>query len=183
MEEQVGLVSKDGNGRMRLEYVAQGRQKIVLWETKNYGTIETEFNSEGHILLQRVVDIQAVPLSERVIELLRQANISDTRQAQFSDVKINKACPKCSQYVLTRYVEAFASKKEVPVMPLYYCPNCTTKSYHLTNEYLEYLIETNKLMFSQEEVLELGKDKSRFVTELQAYIIRIFASKKIMCIK
>ena len=168
---------------MKLEYPKEGGQKIILWETKNNNTLETSFNEHGYILMQRVVNLDTVPLAQRVIESLKEAKISQTRETQFSDVRIDKACPKCGEYKLSRYVEAFASKNEVPVMPLYYCAICTTKSYHLTNEYLEYLVENNKPMFSEAELLELDKDKTKFVTELQAYIIRIFASKKVMCIK
>ena len=144
---------------MKLEYVKEGSQRIILWETKNNATLETSFNSDGYILMQKVVDLETTPLDKRVMESLREANISQTKQAQFSDVKINKPCPKCGEGDLSRYVEAFASKKEIPVMPLYYCAKCTTKSYLLTNEYLEYLVDTNKSMFSEEELSELAMTK------------------------
>ena len=38
-------------------------------------------------------------------------------------------------------------------------------------------------LFSEAELLEMGKDRNAFVSELKSYIIRIFASKKIHCIK
>jgi hypothetical protein len=68
-------------------------------------------------------------------------------------------------------------------MPLYSCTGCSTKSYYLTRDYLEYLVDNNNSMFEAAELSELSKDKNAFMSELEAYIIRIFASKKIMCIK
>ena len=183
MEEQVALVSRDGNGRMKLEYVDRGRKKIRLWETKNDKTLETTFGEEGSILIQRVVSLDTVTLNQRVIDSLKEADAKITQETAFTDIKLAKACPKCGEDKLARYVEAFSSKNEVPVMPIYYCSGCTTKSYYLTNDYLEFLIDNNRPMFSPEEVAELEKDKGKFMSELHAYIIRIFASQKVMWIK
>lgn len=84
---------------------------------------------------------------------------------------------------MVRYVEAFRSKNTMPVMPLYYCTNCSKQSYYLTNTYLEYLIYNNKGLFTNKEQVELQNDEEAFIAELKEYIIRIFASKKIMQIK
>ncbi len=122
-------------------------------------------------------------LNQRVADALKEANVSETKEAQYSDVKFSKPCPKCGQYELLRYVDAFAGKSDAPIMPLYHCNNCNTKSHHLTNEYLEYLVENNAALFDDKETSELSKDRSAFMTELKGYIIRIFASKKIMSIE
>jgi len=60
---------------------------------------------------------------------------------------------------------------------------CKAKSYYLTDEYLEFLVDSNYNMFSDDEQREIERDKNAFLKELRAYIIRIFASKKIQSIK
>jgi hypothetical protein len=114
---------------------------------------------------------------------MKEAHIVQTKEAEYTPVKFNKPCPKCSEYKLSRYVEAFASKQQVPVMPIYHCSNCKQQSYYLTKHYLEYLVDNNPELFSEAELAELKADKTKFLAELEGYIIRIFASKKVMCIK
>lgn len=157
-------------------------RKTILWETGENGTLETVFDGNGCILLQKTAKLDSNALNIKVAEALRNANVSGTRETQYADVKFGKPCPKCGRPGLSRYIEAFASTGEVPVMPLYYCSSCKTKSYHLTESYLGYLVENNPGMFNENEITEMRRDKAAFIEELRGYIIRIFASKKIMCI-
>jgi hypothetical protein len=182
VEERIALVSKDEKGRIKLEYLQGSEQRIRLWEPFNNGLLETTFDNSGSVLLQKMLKSQADVLKLRLDESLREAGVSQTKETQFSDVKINKPCPNCKQYNLSRYIEAYATKNEVPIIPIYYCSNCKKQSYHITNSYLEYLVENNMSLFSDSEILELKGDRSAFVSELKGYIIRIFASKKIMSI-
>jgi predicted RNA-binding Zn-ribbon protein involved in translation (DUF1610 family) len=100
----------------------------------------------------------------------------------FNEPELSKQCPYCGSNKLVRYTKA-NKHAAIPVMPLYICEECRAKSYYLTDEYLEYLVDSNRDMFSQEEQAEIVKDKIAFLKELRAYIIRIFASKKIQSIK
>lgn len=184
MEDQVAFVSRDGKSRIKLEYVEQGEKRIRLWEAKHNKALETLFDENGYILVQKLLDVDnELALNKRVADALREARISGTKETQYTEVKFSKPCPNCNENKLSRYVEAFASKNEVPIMPIYQCSSCKTKSYYLTSNYLEYLVDNNKELFNEAELSELNKDKSAFMGELKGYIIRIFASKKIMCIK
>lgn len=183
MEQYTAFVSNDGNKRVKLEYVRQGEQLVRLWELHKDKALETTFDNNGAILNQIVLKPDTELLNHRLQQSLLEANISKTEQKRFTDIKFERPCPKCGEKRLSRYAEAFASKAEVPVMPMYQCQNCSTKSYHMTDKYLECLVESNSEMFSEAEIAELNTNRVAFMNELKGYIIRIFASKKIMNIK
>jgi len=182
--ERLALISKDEKGRTKLEYTKQGARVIKLWEPNQEMVLETTFDAaSGSILIQRAMKTDTGLTDYLLKESLHEADVKEIKQVQFNDVSLNKPCPTCNEFKLSRFVEAFHSKKEVPVMPIYYCTNCKNKSYHLTDKYLEYLVESNMKLFSESELSEMEKDRNVFASELKSYIIRIFASKKIQCIK
>jgi len=176
-------LSKDDKGHVKLEYTSGGKTVARIWETRDRGTLEIMFGEDGSILFQKMSRFNGDELNQRIADAMSEAGISQTEQAEYSDVKLNKPCPKCSEQNLQRYTEAFFSKNEVPIMPLYHCPGCSTKSYHLTEDYLGYLVDANMEKFTGEELKQMGLDRNAFMSELKAYIIRIFASKRIMCIE
>lgn len=175
-------MAKDGNGRLKLEYLYCGKQRIVLWEQYGGIVLETAFGSNGSILMQKPMKQESGIIDYRMKQFLLEAGISEAMEKEFTEIKLDKRCPKCNGYGLSRYIEAF-SKNEIPVMPLYYCKHCKAQSYHMTDEYLQYLIENNSGLFSEAELSEMSKDKGVFLAELRGYIIRIFASKKVMNIE
>jgi hypothetical protein len=183
MDCEVAYVSKDGNGKMKIEYLHKSEKRVMLWEAKGNSAIETTFDNNGAILMQRLVKLDQEPLDSRAINALKSEGISKTEEKEYWDIKFDKPCPKCTERKLQRYVEAFSGNNEMPIMPLYHCPNCGTKSYYLTDQYLEYLVDSNAELFNDEEVSEKEANKRAFMDELKGYIIRIFASKKIMCIE
>jgi hypothetical protein len=183
MSESPAYVSKDGTGHIKLEYKQNGRQMVKLWEARGTGILETTFDDDGQVLLQKLIKSGGNELDQLVISSLKEANVSETRETAYTNVKFGKPCPKCGKQDLLRYAEAFSTQSEIPVIPMYYCKNCSTKSYHLTNDYLEYLVENNAALFEEAELSEMKSDKKAFMTEIRGYIIRIFASKKIMCIE
>ncbi len=180
---QTAFVSTDPKGKMRLEFSSQGEKRIRLWEAHKDNVLETTFDANGSILVQKLLMPEKDVMKRRLHESLKEANASETKEKPFEEVKLNKSCPKCGEYRLSRYVESYASKWEIPVMPLYHCLNCNTKSYYLTEHYLGYLVDTKKELFSEAELSEMERNKSAFINELKGYIIRIFASKKIMSIE
>lgn len=184
MDQHTALVSRNEKaGKVKIEYYKNGERRIRLWEVYYDLTLETTFDKEGSILAQNASKFDSISLNNKIKDTMKEAMASNTQETPFTDIKLNKPCPKCGEYSLMRYVEAFASKGDLPVMPLYQCYMCSTKSYHLTNEYLEYLVSNNMMLFSEAEVAQMKSDRSAFMSELRGYIIRIFASKKIMNIE
>lgn len=183
MESRTALISNDGKGNIRLEYESEKGLRIRLWEARKDAALETAFDDNGFVLDQILLKPDAETIKGRVAQVMKDANITVTKVAEYSEVKINKPCPKCGEFGLSRYVEEFASRKDVPVMPIYYCKGCTAKSYYLTRDYLENLVSNNRGLFTESEISELDSDRNAVMKELEGYIIRIFASKQIMCIK
>ncbi|MDE1871557.1 MAG: hypothetical protein KGI06_04960 [Candidatus Micrarchaeota archaeon] len=183
MKEGKALISNNGKGNIRLEYGNGIERRIKLWEARKDAALETTFDGNGYVLNQVLIKPDADTIKQRVALALSEAGIKETDETEYSEVRINKPCPKCGQFRLSRYVEAFSSRKDVPVMPIYHCGNCASKSYYLTKDYLEHLVLENRSLFSESEISELEGDKQAVMGELEGYIIRIFASKQIMCIK
>jgi transposase-like protein len=181
-EDAVVLISKDNKGRTKLEYTQADEKRFLLWEKRSGKLLETLFDQNGAILIQRLTALNEDLINKKISEISKMTN-SSVAEASFSEIKFNKPCPKCNADSLERYVDAFASKGDVPVMPLYYCKSCKSKSYYLTDSYLEYLIENNKSLLSESELSELGNNGNAFVSEVREYIIRMFASQKVICIR
>ncbi len=105
----------------------------------------------------------------------------ETRNVDFTEIKLNKQCPSCASYSLSRDIDF--DKQKVPIMPTYVCAQCQGKSYYLSDSYLNYLVSDNSELFSEKELKEMTSNKEAFLSELKEYIIRIFASKRIIRIK
>lgn len=183
MDECTAFMSRAQNGRVKLECTYPDKNISRLWEPRKTFVLETTFDAEGRILLQKLLTPSEESIKDRIDESTIEFNIKKLGNTEFTEIKIKKACPKCGGDTLSRFAEAYASKNDVPVMPLYHCKACGAKSYCMTDEYLNYLIENNVNLFSENEASELAKDKAAFVAEMREYIIRMFASQKVMCIK
>ena len=116
-------------------------------------------------------------------KFIRELNPLELVRVDYKDIKFDRECPKCGKKELRRYVDEFRSSGAPPVMPMYICMGCKAQSYYLTDAYLEYLVENNKGLFTEQELKELSSDKKAFMEELKGYIIRILSSKKITSIK
>ena len=134
------------------------------------------------MLKQQLLNLEGKLLDERIEQELSSASLRTTKEKPYDEVKLKKKCPNCGSSSLERCSRS-VSGSEMPVMPIYLCGNCKKKSYHLTNTYLEYLVKANPGLFSKEELSEFDGRNEAFIGELQGYILRIFASKKIMSIK
>lgn len=144
--------------------------------------LETTFDKNGAILKQQLLALDGKQLEERIKQELISASVQKTKERPFEEIKLNKKCPNCGSSSLTRCAKSVLGS-EAPVMPLYLCSSCNTRSYHLTTTYLEYLVKNNPDLFAKEELSEFEKGNDAFISELQGYILRIFASKKIISIK
>jgi predicted RNA-binding Zn-ribbon protein involved in translation (DUF1610 family) len=176
------LVSEGKGGRVRIDYCTGDRNETRMWEPAGNGILETTFNADGHILRQRLLRAEPAEVRRASDAFIAELAPDSVVHAEFEEVKLNKNCPKCGKACLRRYAEERSSSEMLPVMPIYACAACGTKSYLLTDEYLDYLVTNNREMFTQDELRELDGSRDKFMAELKGYIIRIFASKKILSI-
>ncbi len=175
-------LSRNGAGKVKLEYAHDGQKRTVLWEPLGSGTVETIFDGEGAIALQRIFS-DKIDKEAQVARFIKAEKIAGVRQGDYSEIRFNKKCPTCGADSLQRLAETISDSSKMPVMPIYVCGSCKGKSYYLTDSYLEHLISNNVDLFEENERKALDSDKGAFVKEIKEYIIRIFASKRIMCIK
>ncbi len=167
----------------KLEYSNGVLTKSIIWEERDDGTVlKTTFNGEGAITAQALAKMDSKQIESEISSILSSISPKKVERQEFEEPVLSKKCPSCGSSKLVRYVEA-NRHADVPVMPLYVCMECKAKSYYLTDEYLEFLVDSNYNMFSDDEQREIERDKNAFLKELRAYIIRIFASKKIQSIK
>ncbi|MDE1865247.1 MAG: hypothetical protein KGH94_01245 [Candidatus Micrarchaeota archaeon] len=170
-------LSRKENGDVRLDYTVGGVRKTRLWEPRGKDALETTFSAEGAILLQKTVETGKI--EERVSETLSDSGTGNPIVVAYSKIVFDKACPWCTKHDLVRFAEAYRSRGDVPIVPIYFCRACRGRSYHLTDDYLTYLIETNPNMFEVKDVERFQNERDSFVTEIKAYIISSFASKKV----
>ncbi len=179
---QPAVLSKNGKGKARLDYIENGGKRTMLWERVRDGVIETVFDGNG-IVVKELFHKSGDSAEVFADTFMKEKGIPKSERGQYSEVKIGKNCPGCGEDSLVRIAESAEDSTKVPITPLYKCSKCGKRSYYLSGEYLDYLVVNNRALFSEQELKELDSDKEKFMTELKEYIIRIFASQKIMRIR
>jgi hypothetical protein len=177
-------LSRSKSGAVKLEYLHEGKNVIALWEPFSTGILETVFNNEGAVMRQTMLKCASgkKEIDEYVGSLAGALSV-DAENVAYSEVRLKKDCPKCGSPSLERLVDLDAEKPNVPAMPTYTCTSCQTRSYYMSDEYLEHILSGNVALLSDEEKAEMERNRDAFKAELKEYIIRIFASKRIMRIK
>ncbi len=171
-------VAINGRGDVRLDFMLNNLPRTILWEHVSEGVLESHFDLNGAILLQRPLPKSNKPLI--CFEKFKSLNgIKEIEHVDFEAVFLNRNCPNCDSNGLSRHVELYRYSKGVPVMPLYRCKECLKDSYYLTDAYLDYLVKNNMALFESEELALMQNDSGAFKKELKGNIISIFASKKI----
>ncbi|MGC8710201.1 MAG: hypothetical protein ACP5RF_01130 [Candidatus Micrarchaeia archaeon] len=170
------------DGRLKADFYYGNEKRTVLSERIMRGFLVTEFNEDGEVLGQSLEN------ADDGIEALRRHtpngaytyNIID--KPFYEGVHINAECSKCGKRSIRRELDLIDTRllSKVQTMPIFVCTSCGQKFYSLTDTYLKTLIRLNMELFTKEELAEREKDEGAFVNELKEYIIRIFASKKIM---
>ena len=167
--ETEAFISVSPQGKIKLEYTIENKVFTILWEPFEKGIVlETEFDFNG-----------PRDLADRFIE---KNNIEDVRESVFEEVKLQKRCPKCNSNKLIRY-STISGRDNIPIIPTYVCGDCNSKSYYLTDEYLERLIKEHKDLFEDSEIKELDNDEENFKHQIAEYISRVMAIKKVYRIK
>lgn len=181
MTEITVLSSPDG--RLKADFNYNNEKVTVLSEKVKRGFLVTEFNCNGEVIGQSLESA-----SEGISALKKHApDIGDlsykiVNTAAYEGMGINAYCSKCGKKSIKRELDLLDTKSlsKIPVMPIFVCTSCGQRYYSLTDTYLKKLIHSNIDLFTNEELAERDKDEDSFVNELKEYIIRIFASKKVM---
>lgn len=170
-------MARNAKGDTRIDYSVGGAKRIRLWEPIGVGVLETTFRHDGAVLLQQYVE--KIALEGRIKDTLVEAGSNSASDVAYKEVAIDKACPWCGKRKLVRFVQAYRSKAEVPVVPLYHCTECRGRSYYLTDDYLIHLISSKPELFEEAERKKFEEGRDAFVAEIRGNIISIFASKKL----
>jgi DNA-directed RNA polymerase subunit RPC12/RpoP len=95
-------------------------------------------------------------------------------------VYIDISCD-CGSKIAVRELDLHepSSLKEIPVIPLFVCKKCGSKFYSISETYIKTLVKENKELFDKKELEEYSASEQQFINELQEYISRIMAIKKI----
>jgi hypothetical protein len=176
------LFSRGPKGEAKFEYLDGEDRKTLVIEPLEEGVLETVFDNEGGVLNQVAVKGGNDVLFDEIYGMLKRS--SSVRKVVYNGVMLNKTCPHCSSKgVLNRDIEPSVGIKGIPVVPTYVCSSCGGKSYYLTDTHLKSMVSENRERFSENELKELDESEEKFLEELKGYIIRIFASKRIIAIK
>jgi len=169
---------KSPNGKIKTEII-EGR--FVLAEELKEGSLISIFNENGAVL-EQIRSKKGAEESLRNYEAGKSLNIIDS---EYKSIEINATCPKCGKKSIKRELDLVDTKKlkEVPLVPIYVCTSCNHAFYSLTKDYLRKLVNEHLDLFSDEELKEMKINEEDFIKELNEYIIRMFASKKLMRIE
>lgn len=170
-------MARNAKGDTRIDYQIGGAKRIRLWEPIGVGVLETTFKHDGAVLLQQYMEKAHV--EDRIKDTLKEAGSKKASEVPYKEVGLDRACPWCGKRKLVRFVQAYRSKAEVPVVPLYHCTECRGRSYHLTDDYLIHLISSKPELFEDAERKKFDESRDAFVAEIRGNIISIFASKKL----
>ena len=171
------LAYKSSNGKVR---TASIDGKFVIADELKDGSLITVFNENGEVLDQRILKGKSV--EEGLEYYVGPIKIVES---EYKEVEINAACQRCGKKSIRRELDLVDTRKmsNVPVVPIYVCTSCGQGFYSLTKEYLKKIVDEHLDLLSAEESREREKNEEAFINELNEYIIRIFASKKLMRIK
>jgi hypothetical protein len=170
-------MARNRRGDVRIDYSVGGSRRTRVWEPIDVGVLETTFRQDGAVLLQLAVEKKNV--ERRIKDTLAEAGCDSARETEYRDVVFDRACPWCSKHALVRVAQAYRSRGQVPIVPMYHCTECRGRSYYLSDDYLIHLISSNPHLFEEADNRRFREEREAFVTEVRGNIISIFASKKV----
>ncbi|MEM3841121.1 MAG: hypothetical protein QXN59_00275 [Candidatus Micrarchaeaceae archaeon] len=174
-DEEQAILYMSSSSAARVDYRSPSKTFFCEIERVDGGVLQTFFDGSGAVVRRNPLPISTDIAAES--ERLAKSFGCPVVRKEYSKVLLDKPCPKCYSSPLA---EQPGPKM---VMPIYICKHCGSKSFFLTDQYLIQLVSENKSSFSESERAELSSSPDAFFAELREYIIRIFASKKIIAIK
>ncbi|MDE1761666.1 MAG: hypothetical protein KGH59_04190 [Candidatus Micrarchaeota archaeon] len=176
--------SPDGRYRTQI-YSAEGLGRFAVAEKTMHGVLVTEFSERGEVLDQ-VHKKSGEPIREIVGFVSRiDKDVAIKEIGAYEGVSVDVTCEGCSKRSLRREMEMTDTRNvaNVPVVPMFVCTNCRKRYYSMTQSYIRKLVARNMELFEDGERKMRESNEAAFLKEIQEYMVRIFASKKIALIK
>lgn len=179
MANRLDVYESDDKRLVTGPYLKNGSQFFCLAEGTALGSLVTEFTTNGAV--ENQVYRKDGSAMEDLMRYLGNPNARIVKAGKYRGIRIGPKCPRCSGEGIRRELDTVdpSSITSVPVMPTLKCPACGQRLYSVTDSYIRNLVESNRDLFTPEELEEKAKDEGAFIRLLNEYIIRIFASKKI----
>ncbi|HVA82870.1 MAG TPA: hypothetical protein VNF06_01775 [Candidatus Aquilonibacter sp.] len=179
-------VYKSPDGRFRSAYYkSDDENAFAIAEKTHNGVLVSEFNEDGE-LLDQTYRTSVEPLRAIADHLGNFTNEINVAEAQAHiPLRANAQCDDCKGKDIVREFDIVDVKRvaNVPIVPIFVCNDCKKRYYSMNPKYLRKLISRNPELFKPEELKEKEADEAAFVKEIQEYMIRIFASKKLAMMK
>jgi len=170
---------RSNDTRLRSDfYNNDGRKLCCLIENTPNGMLITELNERGLVEKQAYMK----PDDPFYVSLTKSMEILDS--GEYKGMDVDAVCTSCSG-TLARELDFVHPSviNTVPVVPAYICRKCSKRFYSMTDTYLKSLVANKNELFAEKDLKEFSENEEVFVSTLQEYIIRIFASKKISRIR
>ena len=170
-----------GDRRIKTQrYAHEKGPRFSLAEGTLVGTLITDFSEDGEVLGQahfKSKDTQTLLASH----LSGVGELNVTCEEPYEHIQVNAVCTKCGKREIARELDLRKPEEidKIPVVPMFVCKGCKSRFYSMTDSYLMQLVKSNSDLFEASELKERELNEKAFFETLQAYIIRIFASKKI----
>ncbi len=175
-----GSIAESPEHKIKLEYETEEGLMLVLWEPKgNNYSLQTSFDRNGGILDQKLMKLDGHDQKE-IVEAYMESNDIQPNESVYESIEFKGKCPECGKQSLVRYASVERDASKIPIMPIYTCSGCGTKAYHITDAYLKKLVKSNSSLFENIDLKEMAEDEQKFINEIKAYIVRVFASKHIL---
>ncbi|MDE1827540.1 MAG: hypothetical protein KGH65_00035 [Candidatus Micrarchaeota archaeon] len=180
------IVYRSPDGRLRSDfYDASGERVFAVAERTAHGILVSEFNQDGEVVDQayRKSNMALVELASFLKKAAEELQVEETDQ--YVSVRVNALCDDCRTDSIRREMEILdpATVTSIPVIPLFVCTRCGKKYYSMHPGYLKNLARRNSELFDGEEEKFRQRDEEAFMREIQEYMIRVFASKKLARMK
>ncbi|MDE1825178.1 MAG: hypothetical protein KGH61_00645 [Candidatus Micrarchaeota archaeon] len=174
--------SPDGRYRTAL-YSVEGEEHFLIAEKTANGVLLSEFTGIGEVVDQ-VYKASANLLAELKAYPHGAGEITISERP-YEYLTVNVHCTNCDSRTMRRELDSLEVSKivEVPVVPMFLCTKCNKKFYTMSKRYLRNLIARNPELFEKEELKRREENEAAFLSEIQEYMVRIFASKRLALIK
>ncbi|MEM0087261.1 MAG: hypothetical protein QW774_02265 [Candidatus Micrarchaeaceae archaeon] len=177
--------ARSADGRYRTElYNRYGGKCFAVSEKIGGGILISEFGSNG-VLMDQIYKRGDEPfsaLSEYIAAAGDRLELDSS--GKYKQVLLDATCTSCGSRTLVREYDTMGLDgiKSAKVVPIFICKNCGSRFYSISWRYMEKLVSEHIDLFEEDELKKYYSDKKAFMNELNEYVIRIFASKKIIAI-